>query len=292
MKPILALFTLLAATGTAFADKPTLAIPPVNVSPAIQQSKGNPAEKEALPQVIDSLQSQLLASFGQTGKFNVVSRTDLPPLIQEQTLGQSGNINQNSAAKQGDISGASYVLVVGIDYFNVVSERANFASIAREQHRTMIGVNAVSRLYDANTGVLVASDTSSVDGNDTRQYFAFADREGNLESIVYNKTAQALAQQIASNITADLYPPKVVAKTGKQITINQGSAHGFNPSGAPMLVYAVGGDMIDPDTGESLGQEEVFLGRATILRQDERVTIAILDEDNGVERGHIIRVGN
>lgn len=290
MKPIFALFALFAAS-VAFADKPTLAISPINVSPVIIQSDRTPAETDALPQVVNSLQSQLLNAFGQTGKFNVISRTDLPPIIAEQTLGQSGNINPDNAAKQGDISGASYVLVVGIDFFNVMSERANFASIARTTNRELITINAVSRLYDSTTGALIASHNSQVDSTDTRQYFAFANREGNLETIVYNRAAQAMAMDIAANITSDLFPAKVVAKTGMQITINKGTANGFTIAPDQSLnVYAVGEEMTDPDTGESLGVEEVFLSRANMLRQDERTTIAILEEDNGVERGHIVRV--
>ena len=59
MKPIFALFALLAAS-VAFADKPTLAISPINVSPVIIQSDRTQAETDALPQVVNSLQSQLL----------------------------------------------------------------------------------------------------------------------------------------------------------------------------------------------------------------------------------------
>ncbi|GHC01477.1 CsgG/HfaB family protein [Cerasicoccus arenae] len=288
MKLALSALAFLSLALTTQADKPTLAITPVNVSPAVAQSKANPDEKVALPQVVEALQGQLINAFGQTGKFTVVSRTDLPPVISEQVLGQSGNLDSSSAAKQGKIAGASYVLVVGIDFFNLYTERANFASIARSQVSSILRINAVSRLYDATTGALIASDSTTVNDQDFQQYFAFAEREGNLETVVYLQAARALAEQIATNLTNDLYPAKVVAKSGKQITINQGSANGLTFDNS-LVVYAVGAPMTDPDTGAALGQEEILLGYADLVRIDERTSIAMLKEDNGVERGHIVR---
>lgn len=290
MKPILTLAALMFAAALARADQPTLAISPVIVSPALLETLDNADEQTSLNRVVASLQGQLINAFGQTGKFKVVSRSDLPALVEEQVLGQSGNISPSSAAKTGEVAGAGYVLVVGVDDFNLLKERANFQSISRTQDRTILQMVTVARLYEASTGALLASTVADVTGEDFQQYFAFAQREGNLESAIYTRTAETLADQIAKRLSNQLYPAKVVAKTGKQITINRGSSHGFAPESQALSVYAVGQELIDPDTGEKLGMEEVYMGKATVIRVDDRTTIALLDEDNGVEYGHIVRV--
>lgn len=287
MKRFLALFALFAAS-LAVADKPTLAITPIQVSTELQNESS--AETAALPEIVSSLQGKLGSAFGQTGKFTVISRTDLKPILDEQTLGQSGNIDPNSAAEQGKLSGAAYVLVVHVSGFSAVQEEAHFSSIDRDLRRNIVYLYTISNLYNASTGALIASSTDSIDSGKTDNYFSYVSREGNLDDVLFSEVAGQMAKKIATRITADLFPPKVVAKTGKQITINQGLSHGFNPGGDDMSIYAVGEEMIDPDTGESLGQEEVFIGTATMLRQDERLTIALLNEDNGVERGQIVRV--
>ncbi|WP_309399705.1 CsgG/HfaB family protein [Cerasicoccus maritimus] len=288
MKPIFALLALVASAALSHAAKPTLAIPPVQVNTALQSESS--ADRAALPQFVASLQSSLGSAFGETGKFAVISRTDMKSLIDEQTLGQSGNLDPDTAAAQGKIAGAQYVLVVNVTNFTAVQEKAHFSAIGRDQTRNIVYLTADAKLYDSSTGALTASSSTTVDSSRTDNYFSYGLREGSLNNVLFNEVAQVVAADIAVQITADLFPAKVVAKTGKQITINKGSAHGFNHDGKTMSIYAVGEEMTDPDTGESLGQEEVFLGTAHILRQDERLTIAILQDDNGVERGHIVRV--
>lgn len=302
MKPFLALIAFLAAT-LAFADKPTLAISPVIVSPSIQR-QGQDSDQDtpeafrgiakkdtqiALDRVTDSLQQQLITAFGDTGKFNVVARTDLPAIVQEQVLGQSGNISASSSAKQGDIKGASYVLVTGIIDFDLYVERAAFKSISRLIERDILRVVAVSRIYDSSTGELVAGSEDTVSAQDFQEYFTFAAREGDLESGIYSQLGNSLANDIATNIANQLFPAKVVAKTGDQITINRGSSNSYYSTNEVVSIFALGEPMMDPDSGESLGVEEIFLGKATIIRINERTTIAMLIEDNGVQAGHIVR---
>ncbi len=288
MKPILVFVALFTAVLAA-ADKPTLAIAPVTVNTALQQSPRNSDLAVAILRVKESLQTQLINAFGQVGKFTVVSRTDLPPVVQEQILGQSGNISAATAPKQGAIEGASYVLVVGIDDFQLLIERAQFQSISRQQQHAILSVLAVARIYDANTGALIASTSGRVSGKDFQQYFTFAEREGDLESAIYTQTAITLANELAAKLANQLYPARVIARTGDQITINRGSAHGFANTGDMLMIYALGSRLVDPDTGEYLGMEEVFIGSASVFRVDDRITMAIVNEDNGVQVGQVVR---
>ena len=55
-------------------------------------------------------------------------------------------------------------------------------------------------------------------------------------------------------------------------------------------VYALGEEMVDPDTGEKLGSEEVLVGKMTVVEVSPKFSKGRLSEDNGVEKGQLARV--
>ena len=52
----------------------------------------------------------------------------------------------------------------------------------------------------------------------------------------------------------------------------------------------VGEELIDPDTKESLGREEVLVGKARVVSVQPKSTTAELLEDNGVAVGAVLRL--
>jgi hypothetical protein len=52
----------------------------------------------------------------------------------------------------------------------------------------------------------------------------------------------------------------------------------------------VGEEMIDPDTGESLGEEETLLCKAKVTSvKSKTTTLKIVGDDPGIEKGMIVR---
>ena len=54
-------------------------------------------------------------------------------------------------------------------------------------------------------------------------------------------------------------------------------------------VYAQGKELIDPDTGASLGREELRVGQVRIRRITPKFSIADVLEDTGIDQGAILR---
>ncbi len=284
----LLLSTLLLGYSALHAERETLAVSPVVASPALLKAVSDAGNNLALGRVMDSLDVQLLQSLQDTNKFTIVERQNLQPIIEEQSIGDSGNVNPETAASAFRLQGADYLLVVGIDDFQNFTDQANFANISRQVERRNVRVTAVARLYDTTTGSLKDSVSCEVDEVETAQYFDEGQRKGDSTEALYRQVAVALAGEIANGLADSLYPPRILAKTGSQITFNRGEGNGVEP-GQTWVIFAVGEDMIDPDTGENLGQEEVLLGEAEIVRVGTRTSQAMLKEDNGVQKGHIIR---
>jgi hypothetical protein len=55
-------------------------------------------------------------------------------------------------------------------------------------------------------------------------------------------------------------------------------------------VYVLGEALIDPDTGESLGSGEEFIGSVKIARTTAKVTYAdIIEPGSGIQKGMVLR---
>jgi hypothetical protein len=97
-----------------------------------------------------------------------------------------------------------------------------------------------------------------------------------------------MAERVALRVLDVLYPAKVIAKTGDQVTINRGDGGGVE-AGQTWNVYALGEEMIDPDTGISLGREEVKIGSEKITDVQPLFSRARVVEDNGIDKLQVLR---
>jgi hypothetical protein len=108
------------------------------------------------------------------------------------------------------------------------------------------------------------------------------------EGITLTKVTDRLAAEIFNRICDVIYPAKVVAKLGTQITINRGDNAGI-AVGQVWSVYALGEEIVDPDTGEKLGRNEAEVGRIKITRITPKLSYGESVEDNGIVTGAIVR---
>ena len=85
-----------------------------------------------------------------------------------------------------------------------------------------------------------------------------------------------------------IFPAKVLLKRDKEITINRGEGGGV-AVGDTFNVFALGEELIDPDTKESLGREEVKVGKVKITQVNPKTSTAEILEDTGIDKGAILR---
>jgi hypothetical protein len=89
-----------------------------------------------------------------------------------------------------------------------------------------------------------------------------------------------------------LLPAKVLAVRDGQVTLNRGDGTGI-AAGQVWRVYALGEALIDPDTGENLGAEEVAVGAIRITAVSPKTSVGeICGENRGVGKGCVLRVSN
>ena len=94
---LLAVLAPLAAPGSlcaqAPAEKPRLAIRAIAATPAVQAQAKSEGTDNALMQVEQGADPQLMDAIQATRRFDLVARSDMPSVMKEQDLTQSGNVN-------------------------------------------------------------------------------------------------------------------------------------------------------------------------------------------------------
>lgn len=289
---IFALTSVLLLPAVSFAqEKYTLAISAIKATAALD-SATKPDKKPQLNRIIESLNGQLVDRVNATRKFDVVGRdADLAAIMKEQDLGASGNVEAKTAAQAGKMTGAKYLLVVTVDDFQDYVEKATFEGTGRSATKRVFRFSLVGKFYDSTTGKLLDSANFQT-GNDAfkqiEQERSYSVKDGELSDEMMVAVSRTLSEKIANHVIDIVYPAKIIAKRDAVVTINRGEGAGV-AVGDVFNVFALGEEMIDPDTKESLGRDEVKVGKVKISEVDPKFSKADVLEDTGVATGAILR---
>jgi curli biogenesis system outer membrane secretion channel CsgG len=286
---VLAVVLALPMIGAA-QDKATLAVS--SIKPTVALANAVPANKKAqLNRIIESLDGQLITAFNTTRKFEVLSRSDLGDLLKEQDLGASGNVDAKTAAQAGKLAGAKYLLVATVDDFQDYVETATFEGTGRSATKRVFRFSIVGKVYESSTGKLLETANFQT-GNDEfkqiQQERNYSVKDGELSDEMMVAVSRSMAEKIATHIADVIFPAKVLVKRDDTVTINRGEGGGVK-EGDVFNVFALGEEMIDPDTKESLGREEVKVGKVKISQVNPKTSVAGVLEDTGITQGAVLR---
>ncbi len=258
----------------------TLALARVKATPAILQRAEAEKRRNSIDRMSQALDGQLISAVQQTRKFTVLGRSDADALVEE-----------NAAGGQAFAFGESELtLVVTIDDFQDFTQTATFAAIGKTATKRVIRFSAVAKLYETKTNKLVETANFQEQNLDTEELLENAGSSGGeLSDALLVALTRRMSEQIAQRVADVAFPARVVAKTGKIVTLNRGDGTGI-AAGQLWEIFAVGEELIDPDTGASLGREELSVGRVRIQRVTPRTAQGeLVGEDLGVDRGAVAR---
>jgi curli biogenesis system outer membrane secretion channel CsgG len=281
---------LVPAIVSAQEGKSTLAVSSIKPTPSLAASV-KPDKKLEMNRVIESLDSQLVDRINATRKFDVVGRSDLGDILKEQDLGASGNVDAATAAKAGKLTGAKYLLVTTVDDFQDYVEKATFEGTGRSATKRVFRLSVVGKVYDSSTGKLLESANFQT-GNDAFKQIQeernYSVKDGELSDEMMVAVSRDMAQRIANHVADVIFPAKVLIKRDNEVTINRGEGGGV-AVGDTFNVFALGEELIDPDTKESLGREEAKVGKVKITQVNPKTSTAQILEDTGIDKGAILR---
>jgi curli biogenesis system outer membrane secretion channel CsgG len=287
--------TLLVAMTASAQDQPkgmlSLGIGAVQATPALVQAVEAAGTKNQMDRVLEAMDGQLIDRLHNTRKFTLVSRSDLAQVLKEQNLAASGNIDTDdgAAAQAFKLAGCQFIVVTTVDNFQDYTETAHFDGSGDAASRRIVQFSSVAKIYDTSTGKLLESADFQLNNGEVQRDPSFVQKSGNLTEELYSVMARLMSQKIADRVIDVLRPAKIIARTDNIVTINRGDGTSI-AIGQVWEVFAQGQEMKDPDTGASLGFEEVKVGRIRIVSVEPLFSKAEVIDDKGVDKNQICRL--
>lgn len=265
--------------------KKSVAVVKIAPTEAVRKTAESRGEGLSLEAVAQSLEADISSALQNARKFEVLTRSDLPEAMREADFGGSGN--SAGPAVRG-FKGADYILTVKISDFQDYVKTADFKLMGKSAQKRLVRVGAVANIIESGTGAIAESANISVSESEISEEDAGVRESSKLDRRLLAQVSRLLAAKIASRAAETAFPAKVVAKTGSLVTVNRGDGTDI-AVGDVYEVYAPSGDLIDPDTGENLGSQEIPVGRVEVSAVRPKFSIARALKDNGIARGHILR---
>jgi len=258
----------------------TLGIAKIKANPAILANAAGANRRNSIDRMTQALDGQLISAVQQTRKFTVLARSDSDALIEE--AGATG--------KTFSFGDADYLLVVSVDDFQDFIQTAEFRALGKTATKRVIRFSAVGKIYETKSNKLLESANFQSRNFDTEELLAnSASTGGELSDALLVALTRDMSEQIAQRVADVVYPAKIMAKTGKVVTINRGDGTGI-ATGQLWEVFALGEELIDPDTNVSLGREEMSVGKVRITRVTPKTAQAEINgEDLGIDKGAVVR---
>lgn len=270
------------AQSPATLEKKRLCIGPIIAIKAATQKASKAGQGDTLQQTLETLDTTLIDQANQSRKFEVVARKDsLKSILNEQDFGASGNVDPATAAQAFKLAGAQYLVLTTVTDFVKGNDTVKFEGVGASANIEAVRISCTIQIYDTTTGKLIES--ARFRGQDAIRSGSITD-----EGATITRITDRLAADILNRIVDVIYPAKVAAKLGTQITINRGEGAGV-VVGQTWTVFALGQEITDPDTGEKLGRNEAEIGTIKITRVTPKLSYGEATEDNGIAIGNIIR---
>lgn len=234
----------------------------------------------------------LVTALSETGKYTLIEREQLDKVIAEQKLGASGAVTAQTAAKIGRLLGAHYIITGAVTEFGVKDSKIGVgglekvlpfgggAKVSKNTARAAIDVRAI----DTTSAQIAAaakgegSKSSAEFKGDLSIAPSFDFGKDGFDETILGKAARKAVEDVVKELTAAFdqggaASVKIIKITGNQLYINSGAADG-EKAGNVYEIFRAGEEMVDPDTGESLGSEEEKVGTAKVVKVTPKYSIA------------------
>lgn len=259
---------------------------------------------------VNGIEAIVTDVMNRTGRFRIVERQALASILQEQDLATSGRVSTPSGARTGNVLGAEYLVqVVVTDYESDISgtnaggglgglmggRLGVLGGLGFKSKEGRVGMNF--RLIDAETSEVVYTRQIESLIKESGLTFGGLAIGGGLAGggFLSNYARTPIGQAVIAGVNKGVYElikqigvapasGSVVKAEAGRVWINIGAA--AVSVGDELTVWAKGEELIDPDTGISLGSTDTRLGSIRVESVQPKFAIAReVDVQGSVSRG-------
>ena len=245
---------------------------------------------------VNGIEAMVIDALSRTNRFRLVERTELGSVLDEQDLAASGRVAQPSGAATGNILGAEYLVqVVVTDYeTNTSGKGGGVGGLLRNKVPVLGGVKAGSskgrvglniRLIDAETSEITFSKQIEAVLKETNIGFAGAGygSDAILGGFLSSYSKTPIGQAVIAGINQGVFEliKEIGANPAEGSIVKADAAQIYTNLGADTVgvgerlqVLQKGEELIDPETGISLGGSMTSLGEIEVTQVQEKFSIA------------------
>ncbi len=249
----------------------------------------------------DGMADMLTTTLVKSGNYIVVERQEIAKMIEEQRLGQAGLVTAQSAAQVGKLLGVELAVVGAVTEFGQAKGgtggRIKGIGIGIKQQKATVAVDV--RFVNTTTGEILAAENVRKEQSKgglsiSTPQFGFNNKNDFDNSLVGKATREAvdaIVGLIETQMTQLPWEGKVLLVRGETIFIKPGSDAGVKV-GDSFAIYSKGEDLIDPDTGLSLGSVDTKIGtiEVTSIVSGGKAAQAIIKMGSGFKAGDFVRL--
>lgn len=249
---------------------------------------------------VNGIEALMTDALFRSGRFRVMERQKVSKALKEQDFGASGRVTGQSAAKIGKVLGAETLVQAVVTEYAPDFEGSDIGlggltkgllgGLKIGSRDSLVAMNF--RLFDAETGeVTFTKQVKAVVGESSFGFGAIGWGSGGaaggaFESFSKTPIGRAVIAcinkgvfELVKEVGAQPAAGKVVKASGNTVYVNIGS-DSLNV-GDTLTVSAVGEELIDPETGISLGSMDTEVAKLRVAKTAEKFSIASVISKSG-----------
>ena len=310
MKPIRVLLlgvSAIVASPHAWAEKPVVGIGGIKTAAQNISCTGWDAYSgHNCNQYLSSgFVAMLETAIVKSGKMDVMERSQLGGVIEEQGLGEIGLTT--SGGRIGGLTGVDYLIHGSITKFGAresgfaISGRAGLIGglvsgtvgrilspgLSRARVTTEMAVDL--KVTDVASGRIVLADTVEGEARQGESFSVAGVSRSETGADPFADVQRIVAAKLAEAVITVKIPFKVIkVQADGTLILNYGNA--FLKPGDVLALFDVGEQFVDPDTGEVLGSEETEIGTVQVTASEAKFSKArSLGAGEAIAVGSILR---
>jgi len=239
------------------------------------------------------LESMLITALMESGRFIVVERAQIQPILAEQQMKQQGLVNPTTGPATGNITGVHAFIIGSVTEFGAADKGGGFSLGAGGSGGVLGGVmgglsqqsqsgkvTIEVRYVNATTTQIMDTVTISEDIESSSWSVNAGYKGVSLGTNKFYNTPLGEAtrrcitravQQLASELNNVPWTGLVVDYDGTDLYINAGSSSGMK-AGDKLVIERIAKTLTDPATGEVLKIQKQKIGLITLTSVDEKIS--------------------
>lgn len=216
-------------------------------------------------------QQRLAAYLTQTRRFAIIDRQNMDRTQAELNLIQGGDFKVEEMARLGNKVGADYMVVGDVTKADTRTTKQVMQTTGKTFTKTTSNLSISIRIIDIATSQV-----------------KFADQFDLTDETSLDVLASDMSREMGEFILNAIYPVRIVAVNGDEITLGQGGR--TIQSGRSYNLIKLGERIYDPYTKESLGRHETIVGTVNITSVQAKTSTAKIARLGGITSDELSQI--